>query len=156
MVGVRQCQIHSSHPAPPKNHGSGLHWVPLGSKSVCTTKCPLLLERVRLVPQMSLNGYGVPYLKLGERPSPCWLGHGEELVIQVRTYLYPSCLCPLLDSEGAIPQNRKLGSKHLVDNCGVMEVQPSICLLSHLWTLAFRMPATPGILWLALAIHHLL
>lgn len=35
------------------------------------------------VPQMPLNGCGVPRLKSGERPSPCWLGHEEELVTQV-------------------------------------------------------------------------
>lgn len=36
------------------------------------------------------------------------------------------CLCPWLDSEEAIPQKKKLGSKHLLDSCVVMGMQPSI------------------------------
>lgn len=56
-------------------------------------------------------------------------------------------LNPLLDSEEAILQTRKLESRHWLDGAAVS------CLPYQLWA-PFRMSAIPDILWLALVVHH--
>lgn len=95
------------------------------------------------MPRGPLNGCGALSLVSGRGQAPADLDLGKGLhrcegfCIQL--------LNPLLDSEEAILQKRKLESRHWLDGAAVS------CLPYQLWA-PFRMSANPDILWLALVV----